>query len=76
MLDFDALQAALEALGANLDASEAHGTLCALLLKDTDFPGWLAHSLDDLPDSDDVLAAERISLLEECYSETAAQLGR
>ena len=51
MLDFDTVQAALEGLGANLDAAEAHGTLCALLLRDGDMPTWLGHSLEDLPDS-------------------------
>ena len=59
MLDFDRVQAALEGLGANMDAAEAHGTLCALLLEDAGLPIWLGHSLDELPEADDVLAAER-----------------
>jgi len=75
MLDFDRVQAALEGLGANLDAAEAHGTLCALLLEDADFPGWLGHCLDDLPDAGDVLAGERLALLEELYLLTREQLG-
>ncbi len=74
MLDFDAVQAALEGLGANLDAAEAHGTLCALLLKDNDFPIWIGHCVDDLPNSGDVLAAERIALLEALFAETREQL--
>ena len=73
MLDFDSVQSALEGLGANLDAAEAHGTLCALLLEDTDLPTWLGHSLDDLPDAADVLASERLTVLEELYVLTRAQ---
>jgi uncharacterized protein YgfB (UPF0149 family) len=75
MLDFDSVQAALEGLGANLDAAEAHGTLCALLLEDADFPGWLGHCLDDLPDAEDVLAGERLTVLESLYLLTREQLG-
>lgn len=74
MLDFDRVQAALEGLGANVDAAEAHGTLCALLLKDADLPGWLAHSLDDLPDSGDVLAGERLAVLQQVFADTRDQL--
>jgi hypothetical protein len=75
MLDFDSVQAALEGLGANLDAAEAHGTLCALLLEDADLPGWLGHCLDDLPDASDVLAGERLAVLEEVYVLTREQFG-
>ena len=73
MLDFDSVQSTLEGLGANLDAAEAHGTLCALLLEDTDLPTWLGHCLDDLPDSGDVLASERLAVLEQLYALTRAQ---
>ena len=62
MLDFDAVQAALEGLGANLDAA------------DNDFPIWIGHCLDDLPGSGDVLAAERIASLEALFAETREQL--
>jgi hypothetical protein len=75
MLDFDSVQAALEGLGANLDAAEAHGTLCALLLEDADLPTWLGHSLDDLPAASDVLASERLAVLEELYVLTREQFG-
>lgn len=75
MLDFDRVQAALEGLGANLDAAEAHGTLCALLLEDADFPGWLGHCLEDLPASGDVLAGERLAVLEELFLLTREQFG-
>ena len=74
MLDFDRVQAALEGLGANMDAAEAHGTLCALLLEDAGLPIWLGHSLDELPEADDVLAAERLAVLEELYQLTREQL--
>jgi uncharacterized protein YgfB (UPF0149 family) len=74
MLDFDRVQAALEGLGSDLDAAEAHGMLCALLLDDAAMPIWLGHLLDEMPDSGDVVAAERLALLEELYALTCAQL--
>jgi len=74
MLDFDRVQTALEGLGANVDAAEAHGTLCALLLEDAGMPIWLGHTLDELPDSSDVLAAERLAALEELYALTREQI--
>ena len=73
MIDFDRVQAALEGLGANLDAAEAHGTLCALLLDNADLPTWLGHTLDGLPEASDVLAVERIGVLEELFVATAGQ---
>ena len=73
MIDFDRVQVALEGLGANLDAAEAHGTLCALLLDNSDLPTWLGHTLDDLPEAGDVLAAERLGVLEELFVTTAEQ---
>jgi hypothetical protein len=75
MIDFDRVQDALEGLGANLDAAEAHGTLCALLLDNAELPTWLGHTLDDLPDASDVLAAERVGVLEELFAVTQAQFG-
>ena len=74
MLDFDRVQGALEGLGANLDAAEAHGALCALLLQDSGLPIWLGHILDELPDEADVLAAERVGVLGELYETTRAEL--
>ena len=73
MLDFDRVQAALEGLGANVDAAEAHGTLCALLLENADLPVWLGHTLDDLPDASDVLAKERLGVLEDMFTVTQEQ---
>jgi uncharacterized protein YgfB (UPF0149 family) len=73
MLDFDRVQAALEGLGANVDAAEAHGTLCALLLDNCGLPLWLGHTLDELPDSADVLAEERLGVLRELFELTRGQ---
>jgi uncharacterized protein len=74
MIDFDCVQTALEGLGANVDAAEAHGTLCALLLEDAGMPIWLGHTLDELPAASDVLAAERLAALEELYALTREQI--
>ncbi len=74
MLDFDAVQAALERLGANVDAAEAHGTLCALLLDNATLETWLSHSLDELPDPADAVAAERLAELATLYRATREQL--
>lgn len=74
MLDFDRVQIALENLGATADAAESHGTLCALLLDDVVFATWLSHTLEDLPDQGNVLAAEQLGVLEELYQLTREQL--
>jgi len=83
MLDFDHVQTALEGLGANVDAAEAHGTLCALLLDNCDLPLlldncdlplWLGHTLDELPDGGDVLAEERLGVLGELFELSREQL--
>ena len=74
MLDFDEVQAALERLGASADASESHGTLCALLLDNAALSTWLGHTLDELPQGGDVLASERLEVLERLYRVTREQL--
>lgn len=74
MLDFDEVQQALEGLGATADAAESHGTLSALLMVNESMAGWLSHSLDDLPDASDVLASEKIILLQQLYDQTRQQL--
>jgi yecA family protein len=74
MLDFDAVQNALEGLAATADAAESHGILCALLLDDAALPLWLGHIIEDLPDEADVLAAECMELLEQLYADTRQQL--
>jgi hypothetical protein len=74
MADFDAVQNALDGLGATTGASEAHGVLCALLLDDGALPLWLRHILDELPEEGDVLAAERVALLARLYLSTQRQL--
>jgi uncharacterized protein YgfB (UPF0149 family) len=63
MLDFDKVQTALEQLGANVDAAEAHGTLSALLIDNVGFAVWLGHTLDELPDKGNVLLAEQLVYL-------------
>lgn len=74
MLDFDLVQSALERLGATTDAAESHGTLCALLIDNAPCETWLGHTLDDLPERGNVLAAEQLGLLEQLYEQTWAQL--
>ncbi|NNE64172.1 MAG: UPF0149 family protein [Gammaproteobacteria bacterium] len=74
MLDFDAVQAALEKLNCNVNASEAHGTLCGLLLENSDMATWLKHTLDDLPDAADVLATEQLRLLKQLFEQSREQL--
>ncbi len=74
MLDFDTVQAALERLGANTDAAESHGTLCALLLDKQTLPTWLGHTLDELPETGDALAAEQLAVLETLFEQTREQL--
>ena len=74
MIDFDTVQVALEKLDANVDAAEAHGTLCGLLLDRADRAQWLRHTLDDLPDSGDVLAAEHLAVLTRLFDETREQV--
>jgi uncharacterized protein YgfB (UPF0149 family) len=74
MLDFDAVQDALEGLDATADAAEAHGILCALLLDDAALPLWLGQVLEDLPEDADVLATERLAVLERLYADTRDML--
>ena len=74
MLDFDRVQTALERLGASVDAAESHGTLCGLILTNISLTGWLAHTLDEMPDRANVLAAEQLQVLEELFTETQEQL--
>ena len=74
MLDFDRVQTALERLGASADAAESHGTLCGLIINNISLPGWLAHTLDDMPDPGNVLASEQLQLLEDLFEQTREQL--
>ena len=74
MTDFDAVQNALEGLGATADAAESHGTLCAMLLAAAPLETWLGHTLEHMPASADVLAQERLGVLQQLYRETHAQL--
>lgn len=74
MFEFDTVQSALEKLNANVDASETHGTLCGLLLVNSDMATWLKHTLDDLPEAGDVLAAEQLGLLRSLFEQTREQM--
>ncbi|MCP3689075.1 MAG: UPF0149 family protein [Gammaproteobacteria bacterium] len=74
MLDFYTIQNALQKLGANTDAAEAHGCLCGLLLDDADMATWLKHSLDDLPEVGDVLATEKLGDLKKLFKHSREQL--
>jgi yecA family protein len=74
MPDFDRVQTALEQLEANVDAAEAHGTLSALLIDNAGFATWLGHTLDELPDKGNVLAAEQLGVLEQLFEQTRGQL--
>ena len=74
MLDFDTVQSALERLGATADAAENHGTLCGLMMGDASLAGWLAHALDEVPDSGNVLAAEQLQILQTLFEQTRQQL--
>ena len=74
MPDFDMTQTALEQLDANVDAAEAHGTLSALLIDNAGFATWLGHTVDELPDKGNVLAAEQLDVLEQLFEQTREQL--
>ncbi len=74
MLNFDMVQTALEQLNANVDATEAHGALSALLIDNAGFATWLGHTLDELPDKGNVLAAEQLGVLEQIFEQTREQL--
>lgn len=74
MPDFDSVQNSLEKLGATVDASEAHGTLCGLLLDNCGMAVWLQHTLDVLPDSTDVVAVERLQVLKQLFESSREQL--
>ncbi len=74
MTDFEAVQDALAALGATADAAESHGTLCGLLLASAPLDSWLGHTLEETPATADVLAQERLQVLQTLYLETRAQL--
>jgi hypothetical protein len=68
------VQTALEQLDANVDAAEAHGILSALLIDNAGFATWLGHTLDELPDKGNVLAAEQLGVLEQLFEQTRGQL--
>ncbi|MFT5657398.1 MAG: hypothetical protein ACI9KN_000671 [Gammaproteobacteria bacterium] len=74
MQDFDSVQDALEKLGATVDASEAHGMLCGLLLDNHGMAVWLQYILDVLPASSDVLAVQHLKLLNQVFEISREQM--
>jgi uncharacterized protein YgfB (UPF0149 family) len=74
MPEFDSVQNALEKLGATVDASESHGTLCGLLLDNCGMAVWLQHTLDELPNSTDVIAVEHLQVLKQLFEMSREQL--
>jgi uncharacterized protein len=74
MLDFDQVQNSLQQLPAMTDATEAHGTLCGLLLGRHDFAKWLGYTLEKSPDPNDLLAKESIQVLQDLYQQVKTQL--
>jgi yecA family protein len=74
VIDFDGLQEALEKLYAMTDASEAHGTLCGLLLGQQDFSRWIEYTLEQMPDENNLLAREKLQLLQDLYAQTRTNL--
>lgn len=67
-------QLALENLGSLMDASEAQGVLCGLLLDNQGMVKWLQAILDVLPDSNDVLAKEQLLVLKSVFESSREQL--
>jgi yecA family protein len=73
-LDFETIQQALERLQAMTDASEAHGTLCGLLLGQQDFSRWLEFTLHRQPDPQDLVQREQLQVLNGLYEQTRSDL--
>jgi len=73
-MDFDDIQARLMKLHASADAAEAHGTLCGLLVGRRDFATWIDYTLENKPDSGDVLAREQLVGLKQLFEATRDQL--
>ena len=74
MPDFDEVQTALEKLSANCDASEAHGSLCGLLLGKQSMDKWLEATLGKAVDGGDLLAQESLQSLRELFDASKLQL--
>ena len=74
-LDNEQIESALQTLGADINASELHGTLCALLCTDgePDADNWY-RSLIPESDSNDLLQNEARQTLKLLYDETKQHL--
>ncbi|MCI0508141.1 MAG: UPF0149 family protein [Gammaproteobacteria bacterium] len=75
VLDFSQIESALQALEADINPSEIHGTLCGMLCatSDTQANSWF-QSLIPATDTNDLLAIEARHTLATIYDETQRQL--
>jgi len=74
MLNFESVQNALENLGATVDTSELHGTLCGLLIGNSTMAAWLEHTLEIMPEQGDVLAGESLQVLKQLFEQSREHL--
>ena len=74
MQEYEPIQACLVRLGANIDAAEAHGLACGLLMGNEGFEVWLRHGFDEIPDEADLNARDCLDRLRRLYEETRVQL--
>ncbi len=74
MQDYDAIQACLARLGASVDAAEAHGLACGLLMGNEGFAVWLRHCFDEVPDERDLNARDCLDRLRRFHEKTRVLL--
>ena len=74
MLDFELVQNSLDKLPALTDAAEAHGTLCGLLVGRQEYSRWIECTLEEMPDKNNLLVAERLQALNELFEDSKVQL--
>ncbi len=74
MQEYEPIQACLARLGANIDAAEAHGLACGLLMGNEGIDAWLRHAFDEVPDERDLNARDCLDRLRRLYEETRVQL--
>jgi yecA family protein len=74
-LDYDQIESALQTLGADINTSEIHGTLCAILCVDgqLDADNWYQSSIPET-DNNDLLQNEAKQMLSLFYNETRQHL--
>ncbi len=74
MQEYEPVQACLVRLGANIDAAEAQGMACGLLMGNEHFDAWLRNAFDDPPDEADLNARDCLDRLRRFYEETRVML--